>query len=46
MRSMIWPAAALAVLVLAFVLAYGSVMQTRLGSDFGPAPSRVDESDQ
>jgi hypothetical protein len=36
---MLWPAAALAVLLLAFVVAYGTVLQSRLGGDREPNES-------
>jgi len=38
---MIWPAAALAVFLLGFVVAYGSRLQSRLRTGFEPA-GRVD----
>jgi hypothetical protein len=42
---MVWPVAALAVLMLGFVVAYGSVVQSRLESYAGRAPDTRGETE-
>ena len=38
MNRMIWPVAALAVFLLGFVIVYGSVLQSRIGTGTGWSP--------
>jgi hypothetical protein len=42
----IWPAAALAILLLGFVVVYGSTLQTRLGSSHGASEDASAERGQ